>query len=393
MGEDSTPMTAKSTIAHLIASNFVGGPEKQILEHAKRLDPARFRFVLISFVESGTENELLTKAKEQGILTVALHTNHPFNPLAIVRLKRILEYHRIDILCSHGYKANVLGRLATWLRTIPLVAVSRGWTAENRKIRFYEWLDKLFLKFATHVVAVSDGQKEKILRLSLAAEKISVIHNAISLDVPSSPEPRNIRSELGLPADCVLVVTAGRLSPEKNHVGMIDVARIVCAQAPNVYFIIFGEGFLRSHLEDYLQMAELADRVLLPGFRKDLPAVLPEIDVFMLPSFTEGLPNVALEAFAARKPIVATAVGGTPEVVSHGESGFLAQPEEVSLLATYVSRLVADPKLRIEMGNRGFQHVRDIFGFEKQTCCYEELYLKISGNSTSRHQNISERDS
>ncbi len=383
-------MTEKLTVAHLIASNFVGGPEKQILEHAKRLDPDRFRFVLITFVENGGDNELLAKAEEQGVSTVALHTNHPFNPLAIARLKTILRENRVAILCSHGYKANVLGRLAAWLLDIPLLAISRGWTAESRKIRFYEWLDKIFLKVASHVVAVSAGQKDKILKLSIGPERVTVIHNAICLESPAGTVARCIRSELGLPRGSVLVVSAGRLSPEKNHAGMIDVARIVCPQAPEVYFIIFGEGFLRPHLENYLRMAELSRRVLLPGFRKDLPAILPEIDIFMLPSLTEGLPNVALEAFAARKPIVATSVGGTPEVVRHEFSGFLAKPDEVELLAGYVMRLVTDPPLRDEMGNRGFQHVRDTFGFEQQTRSYECLYRKISGKTARRRHSASD---
>lgn len=370
-------MTHPLVIAHLIATNFYGGPEKQIATHALRLDAERFRFTLFSFIEYERQNELVGIARSQGTSVVELHTGNPFNPRSIRQVADALKQHQVDLLCVHGYKANVIGRLASWLVGIPQISISRGWTAENPRIRFYEKLDRLFLRFTNHIVAVSHGQKKKILQLGISTEKISVIHNAINLENSVKPPEIGLRQQLGLPSDALVIASAGRLSPEKNYATMIEVARQICSSHPQAYFMVFGEGFLRPELAQKIESAGLQGRFLLPGFRKDLQSLLPEIDIFMLPSFTEGLPNVALEAFANKKPIVASAVGGTPEVVQHGVSGFLTTPEDVAGMVAGIQQLIADPGLRGKMGAAGYQYVAEYFDFAAQTAIYEKLYETV----------------
>lgn len=369
-------MTKQIGIAHLIATNFYGGPEKQILTHALQLKKDHFRFVLISFIDNGAQNELVEKARGQGVEVVEVHARSAFDPRTIGRITAILRSRGINVLCAHGYKANVIGRLASWLSKIPHIAVSRGWTAENNRIRLYEKLDRRFLHFANHIVAVSEGQKAKIVALRISSEKISVIHNAIDLKI--LPEVgTGIRAELGIPDDGILVMSAGRLSPEKNQLGMIEVAKRVVSQNNKVYFAIFGEGFLRKELEQQIRDSGIEHRFFLPGFRTDLQALYHGIDIFMLPSFTEGLPNVALEAFAAQKPVVATAVGGTPEVVRNGISGFLTTPDNIDSMAESLLLLASDSELRHRMGRSGYQHVSEQFTFEGQMVKYEKLYDQI----------------
>jgi glycosyltransferase involved in cell wall biosynthesis len=364
-------------IAHLIATNFYGGPEKQILTHALQLNKDRFHFVLISFIEKGQPNQLVDKARSNGVKVVEVPINNPFDPITISKIYGILRKYDIQILCAHGYKSNVIGRLASWLCGIPQISISRGWTAENRKIRFYEKLDKFFLKFTNHIVAVSHGQREKILALRISPSKVTVIHNAINLaEIPMTRE-RLLRKQLGLPENALIVASAGRLSPEKNYATMINVAKQVVSHNNSAYFVVFGEGFLRPELEAQIASSGLIGRFLLTGFRTDLQQVIQDIDIFMLPSFTEGLPNVVLEAFAANKPVVATRVGGTPEVVQDGISGFLTKPDETELMIQHVLMLLDDSLLRTKMGSAGYYFVQDKFGFEKQTKLYEELYVEI----------------
>lgn len=369
-------MIKPTAIAHLIATNFYGGPEKQIVTHALRLDKDRFRFVLISFIDNGAPNELVEIARERGVEVIEVHVRNAFDPRTIVKIAAILRNNKIDLLCAHGYKANVIGRLASWFTGIPQIAVSRGWTAENKRIRIYEKLDRWFLQFANHIVAVSEGQKAKIVSYGISYANISVIHNAIDLAMfPDSGT--QIRTELGIPNDGVVVASAGRLSPEKNQLGMIEVAKRVVNRNANVYFVIFGEGFLRKELEKSIREAGLESRFFLPGFRIDLQALYHDIDIFMLPSFTEGLPNVALEAFAAKKPIIASLVGGNPEVVQDEVSGYLTSPDDFSAMEARIIKLAADKSLRSKMGEAGQRFVEDRFAFEAQTRCYEQLYERI----------------
>lgn len=365
-------------VAHFIGTNFFGGPEKQIVTHAQLLDKSRYRIVLISFVENEQHNELLHNARKAGLDVVELHTVHAFDLSALLKLRQALSERGINLLCSHGYKANIIGRLASWGAGIPHLAVSRGWTAENRRIRFYEKLDKFFLRLADRVVAVSEGQRQKILKLGVNPDRVTVIHNAIDLSAADVSERNgSIRQELSIPEDAIFVASAGRLSPEKNQAAMIEAARIVCSKRKDVYFAVFGEGFLRAELEAAISKSGLEERFLLPGFTKDILAVFRGIDIFMLPSFTEGLPNVVLEAFAVRKPIVASNVGGIPEVVQHGVSGYLTAPDDVAAMAAHLIELSEKPALRQLMGQQGYAHVNDSFCFRLQTGLFEKLYESI----------------
>lgn len=364
-------------IMHLIASNFYGGPEKQIVTHLKRLEKSNLAASLTSFIE-GQENEILAVAEREQVRHHGIPMRGPLDFRALVKLFRLLVNDETDLVCAHGYKANVLGRIATWILRKPLVLVSRGWTAENARIRFYEKLDKMFLRFADHIVAVSAGQMDKILKLGVAAEKVSVIHNAIDLDaIPAPHDDSRLRRDLGIAPNTILVASAGRLSPEKNQLGMIKVAGMVRHQCPDVAFVILGEGFVRAELEQHIQDLGLEDCFFLPGFRKDLQQVLHEIDIFMLPSFTEGLPNVVLEAFAVKKPVVASRVGGTPEVVQHGISGFMAEPNETAVMADYLVQLCRNEALRKSMGEAGYINAHRNFDFSQQTLSYEDLYCKV----------------
>jgi glycosyltransferase involved in cell wall biosynthesis len=368
----------RRVIVHLIATNFVGGPEKQILQHGLRLSNGTdFDFCLISFIERGRLNELLERAGGQGLAARRLQTSNPFNPRVIIDLVRLLRSVDCSLLMTHGYKSNVVGWIASRKAGLPQVAVSRGWTAESWKIRAYEALDRMALRAMDQVVAVSEGQRQKLLAVGLDPERVRVIHNAINLHDVVQPSRKCLRAEFGLPDNALIVASAGRLSPEKNYSAMIEVARRICAHHEKACFIVFGEGFLRPELERKIAMAGLQGRFLLPGFRSDLPVLLPEVDIFMLPSLTEGLPNVVLEAFANRNPVVATAVGGTPEVVQHDVSGFLTTPDDVAGMVEALGKLIADSELRQRMGHAGYEYVAANFDFDSQTAAYERLYADV----------------
>ncbi|HYE67260.1 MAG TPA: glycosyltransferase family 4 protein [Anaerovoracaceae bacterium] len=285
----------------------------------------------------------------------------------------IIDRTRADIVCCHEPKSVFLANLIRLARrNVKIVGCSRGWTHENWKVRQYERIERFLLRYVDHVVAVSHGQKAKLLQVGVPDRKITVIHNAVEMkEVHGFCQ---LRVELGLPVDSVLIATAGRLSPEKNHIGMIEVAQHVVSEHSKAFFLVFGEGVLRKELEERVDAAGLHGRFLLPGFRIDLPNVLRQIDIFMLPSFTEGLPNVILEAYVARKPVVATDVGGTPEIVEEGKSGFVTKPGELKKMAGHVSRLVASPELRAAFGNAGYRHVQQHFNLDLQADRYARLY-------------------
>src|SRR5262249_41852201 len=195
--------------------------------------------------------------------------------------------------------------------------------------------DRFNLRWMDRVVCVSEGQAAKVRRAGAPAGRVVVIRNAIRAERFDDPDPVYRERLLGLfPAPPRRIVgAAGRLSPEKGFGMLIDAARRVIREDPAAGFVLFGDGALRGALARQVEAAGLAGRFVLAGFRADLDHYVPWLDVMALPSYTEGLPNVVLEACAAGVPVVATAVGGVPEVIADGENGHLVPPGDAKALA------------------------------------------------------------
>src|SRR5262245_14539104 len=351
-------------VVHLTASTFPGGPERQMLGLARAIrDHAETTF--LSFGESGRCRAFLSVCKQQGFDAVALEADTPRLGRAISEIADNLKRVGATVLCCHGYKADLLGRPAARRAGVPAVAVSRGWTGENLKVRLYEALDRLALRWLDRVVCVSEGQAVKVRRAGVPAERVVVIRNAIRADRFTDPDPqaRDVLQSLFASPRRHLVVAAGRLSPEKGFSVLVEAARRVVASSPDAGFVLFGDGALREALGRQIAAAGLAGAFVLAGFRGDLDRLLPAADLLVLPSYTEGLPNVVLEAFAAGVPVVATAVGGTPEVVEDGHSGFLVPPGDAPRLAQRVAELLANEARRRAMGQCGRWRVLQEFTF------------------------------
>ncbi|HXD85105.1 MAG TPA: glycosyltransferase [Urbifossiella sp.] len=374
-------------LVHLTASTFFGGPERQILGLAQRLRdaddfPEPISTTIASFAERGRCQAFVEEIRTQGFDAIRLANDFPSIRATLRELSQLLDRCQADVLFCHGYKADILGRIAARRVGIPAVAVSRGWTAENRKVRVYEWLDRRNLRFMDHVVCVSEGQAEKVRRwCSIPEERLSVIRNAARFEAASAREPASRERLLSFfhPREAVakIVLAAGRLSPEKGFGVLVEAAAAILRNDPATGFVLFGEGVLRPELERRIAELGIARRFLMPGFRHDLDALIGAADIVALPSFTEGLPNVALEASAAGVPVVATAVGGTPEVIADGVSGFLVPAGNPALLAAKVCELLGAADLRRSMGNSGRSWMRTLFTFEAQAASYMELIDRL----------------
>jgi glycosyltransferase involved in cell wall biosynthesis len=366
-------------VVHLTASTFFGGPERQMLGLARGLGPA-YRSVFLSFGEGGRCGTFLEEARRQGFEASALEHDTPHFRAAIRELAGWLERLRADVLCCHGYKADLLGRPAARLQKIPVVAVSRGWTGENFKVRLYEALDRLSLRWMDRVVCVSEGQAGKVRRAGVPARRVVVIRNAIRTERFNEVDPayrRKLHDAFAEPRHRI-VGAAGRLSPEKGFGVLVEAARRVAQTDPPVGFILFGDGPLRQALARQVAAAGLQNIFVLAGFRADLDRFLPFLDLLVLPSYTEGLPNVILEAFAAGVPVVATAVGGTPEVLEEGVSGYLVPPGDPRALAGRIHDALRSEAKRRAMGLCGRRRIAEAFTFDGQCLQYQRLFENLA---------------
>lgn len=368
-------------VVHLVASPFLGGPERQMIGLATTLAQA-CRTIFLSFSERGQCRPFLDEVRRQGFEAVELERNAPSYRAVMCEIAGHLRRQRADILCCHGYKPDILGWLAARQVGTPVIAVSRGWTAATFKVRINETLDRLVLRRMDRVVCVSEGQAIKVRRAGVTADRVIVIRNAIRTERFNHPDPAGrdrLRSLFDRPP-ARIVGAAGRLSPEKGFGVLITAAGRLAPDAPDVGFVIFGEGPLREELSRQIDAGGLAGRCLLAGFRDDLDGLLPHLDLLVLPSFTEGLPNVVLEAFAAGVPVVATAVGGTPEVVEDGVNGYLVPAGDPAALARRMRDVLDVEERRRAMGERGRDRVRNEFTFEVQSAQYQQLFADLVGS-------------
>ncbi len=367
-------------VVHLTASTFFGGPERQMLGLASHLPP-EFHTSFVSFSESGRCGEFLRTVDSHGFSAIELRNDTPRIWSAARELAGILTFQRADVLLCHGYKANLVGRMAARRAGVPAVAVSRGWTWENWKVRRYESLDRWHLAYMDHVVCVSAGQAAKVRACGVPNSKISVIRNAARLSAFADPDIVDLaRLTDHFPGDepvSPIILAAGRLSPEKGFDLFVEAAARVAKLSSSAGFVLFGEGPERAKLEAKVRELGLECRFVMPGFTKELDRFLPWADVLVIPSHTEGLPNVALEAAAAGLPVVATAVGGNPEVVVDEISGYLVPPGRADVLGERLARLVLDEGTRRRMGDAGRERMHAEFTFYAQATAYAELLERI----------------
>ena len=367
-------------ILHLTASTFFGGPERQMLGLAEHLGRP-FRSSFASFPEGGRCDEFLGKVRSSGFDATHLPADTPNVRAAVGGLSDHLRRVRADVLVTHTFKPNILGRVAARRVGIPCVAVSRGWTWENLKVRVYETMDRLNLRFVDRVVAVSDGQAARVRKAGVPSSRLAVIRNAARLNAFVTPDPAfrdRLRAFCSTDTQVShVVLAAGRLSPEKGFAVLVEAAADVLKTNPQCGFVLFGEGPERAALEARVRELGIVARFRMPGFTADLDKFLAFADVVVLPSFTEGLPNVALEASAAGVPVVATAVGGTPEVIADGQTGFLVPSGQPAAIADRLRQLLDSADLRARMGTAGRERMRAEFTFAAQAERYAELFHSL----------------
>ncbi len=368
-------------IVHLRASNFVGGPEHQLLRYADAERDGSIQIHLATFLGKREGVEFLRVAACRDLRVFSL-PSRDFGPRsALPALIRELRSRHVDLLCTHGYKADILGLIAGRLTGIRVVCFLRGWTGENSKIYLYETLDRFFLPLADRIVCLSENQAQRFRERHWGTSQIHIVPNAI--DLPNySPEQisgarRRLRELFGIPLNCAVIASAGRLSPEKGVGVFIDAAAQLTESDPNIRFLIFGDGALRAQLELKTKELGLTSYVRFAGFVPEVREFLPGLDILVNPSFSEEMPNIVLEAMAAAIPVVATSVGGVPEIAGPDQALSLVSPGNPRELAEAVSTLLGDRLYAIRLARQGLARVRQTYSPTRQRTQLRALYRDV----------------
>jgi glycosyltransferase involved in cell wall biosynthesis len=379
-------------VAQLMASPFVGGPERQVLGLAEALRPD-YDTVFLSFAEGGRSRPFLDEARRRGFEAVELAGNAPRVFRAAGEIALHLRRTGAAVLCCNGYKPDVVGWMAGRRAGVPVVGIAHGWTAATWKVRLNEAIDRRVMRHMDAVVCVSEAQAVRVRRAGVDPARVHVIRNAIDADAFGRPDPacRRLLEGMFTQAPQHIVAAGGRLSPEKGFDLYVDAAAEVARRDAEAGFVLFGDGPLREALEQRVRRHGLEGRFVLAGFRSDLRHLWPCCDLAVLSSHTEGLPVVVLEALAAGVPVVATAVGGTPEVIEDGRCGRLIPPGDVAALADGIGAALDDTAWRRQAGEFGRRRVREQFSFEGQADRYRELFEQLIGGEEFHQPDASAR--
>lgn len=363
----------------MIDSGGLYGAEKMLInlvaEQLKQgLEPT---ILSIGGAASGLK-ELETVCLDKSLPFKTVSFRKGFDFFAALRVIKWARENNFSLLHSHGYKPNILfGLIPIYFRKLPLIVTVHGHVKARfpTKIWFYEALDSIVLHFVQHVVFVANGMGDR----PKSTLKASTINNGI-------PE-QNINCFSGLPIEveqfldghCYLVMAAGRLSAEKGFDVLIEAFSGLRTKNKNVGLLIAGEGPERANLENIVKTHGLQDHIALPGYVSDIQSLMKKATVWTIPSYTEGLPIVLLEALKEKCPVVATSVGGIPEALDYGRAGFIVLPGDPDKLGSELMSAISDRITRKDKAQWGYEQFLKYYSSEKMAKQYYELYKdKIS---------------
>jgi glycosyltransferase involved in cell wall biosynthesis len=363
-------------VLQLISSGGFFGAETVLFQLALELKKQNEFSPLVAVTENVQRPhlEVAEECLKNGIETAILRCRRIFDPRPLAELRRLIKDHNIAVIHSHGYKADIYSFLATLGLGVPLVATCHNWVSNAPKMKVYEALDCFCLRHFDRVVAVSGAVMEKVIAGGIRRSKVTIVQNGISIErFERRSSSYEIRNELGITGKDPVIGTVGRISEEKGHRILLDVARDIIEQHPGALFLIVGDGPLRGRLEEQYSSSS----IIFTGVRNDVPELLQCMDIFALPSFTEGLPIALLEAMASGIPVIASRVGSIPIVVEDGATGLLIDPGNQTGLKQAIRHLLDNKIEAAKMAKNGQRSVVNRFSSKKMAEEYLGIYKSV----------------
>lgn len=370
---------APITVLQFTNTGVRAGVEEHILLLLRGLDRKHFKLLLVCRPELAAKfgSEL-----PDDVQLIPLRLHEPTAIAAAFRFARILRQNKVDILHSHMFQSSRLASPIGRVCGVPLIVETphvreqwrHGWFKGSHAI------DRLVGRFVDHYIAVSEANARYLAEeKGLPREKVRVIYNGCDLKRldHARPVPREMKRALGFGDVDPVLLLLGRLEPQKGHRVLLKALASVRREFPSIRLVCVGDGSLRQQLEQYTRAIELESAVRFVGFQPNVADWLALADISVLPSFYEGLPLVAVESLASERPVVATAVDGTNEVVVNEKTGLTIPPGDPEQLASAILRLLRQPKLAKELARAGRQWVLERFSQDRQIQLTQEFYLNI----------------
>jgi glycosyltransferase involved in cell wall biosynthesis len=370
-----------TTILHAIETSGPGGAEKMLISLVEHLDDHRYESIVCLPGDGWLNAEL----QARGVETMIRPQQPGLDAGWLIDLVKILRRRRVGLMHAQEFSMNTYCSAASALTGIPIVT-----TVQGKNYYPDRWRRRLAYRLVarqSRMVAVSDDIRRFLVkRVGVSEHRVTTIYNAIEPRAYRSDHSTRavIRRELGLGEGRPVIGTVGNLYPVKGHVHLLKAMAAVVARRPDAVCLILGRGELLGPLRQTAAELGVDRNVRFLGFREDVAKILRAMDLFVLPSLSEGLSLALLEAMAAGKAVVATAVGGNPEVVLNGHTGVLVPPEDAAALADAILLLLGDPALAGGLGESGRLRVDKEFSVTAMVQRYEALYAELLSSFSPR---------
>ncbi|MBN1150199.1 glycosyltransferase family 4 protein, partial [candidate division WOR-3 bacterium] len=372
----------KMRIIQIITKLEKGGAQLTVLEIMRKKKN--------SMLITGKDGVLLPEALKRfkGRVFIAKDLVRNVDPirdfLALIQIMKTLNKLKKERRClvhTNSSKAGLLGRWASIVLNIPCVHTVHGWSFNPHQKKIFRnlaiILEKITSYFTSQIVVVTTQDIEKGLEFKIGKkEKYSLARAVTDLDPFRISPVENLRKKLGFPENCPLVGSVSNFKPQKAPLDFIETAEKVVKKTENVIFFIAGGGPLLSKSKKLAKTLGIEDKIFFLGWRDDIPDLMRVMDVFLLVSLWEGLPQVVLQAMAAGKPVVVTAVDGSKEIVINGVNGFLVRPQNPEEAAEKILSLINDEHLRGRIGSQAFKTVERGFSIQEMMEALENVWIK-----------------
>jgi glycosyltransferase involved in cell wall biosynthesis len=355
-----------------------GGPEKTILVGAARSDSRRFKVTVCYIRDLRDEIFALDRlAAGLGVDYVEVHERHSFDPKIWPALRRLVRERRIDIVHGHDYKTNLLAFLLARAEGIVPLGTSHGWTGQTtREKLIYYPADRWLLGHFPRVIAVSSEIADRLIDAGARRDRVTTVLNGIDTDT-FQRDPQRVgpaRASFNLPPSTIVVGSVGRLERQKRFDILIEAVALLREQKRDVTLVLAGAGSLAEALRSAARQHGVADACVFAGHRTDIVDVLHAFDLFVQSSEYEGTPNCVLEAMAVGVPVVATAVGGTAELIDNQVHGLLVPPHNPAALAAAIAVALDDRETTARRAAAARQRTEQQFSFDARMRKVESIY-------------------
>jgi len=374
----------KIRVLHIIDQYKIGGPGKTILNSARFIDKQRYEIHIGAFVpDLSVGTELSRKVEDEKIPHVFLPDVRGLSIRNILRLRSYIRKNRIDIYHCHGYKSEIYAHLLKVFYGSPVfVATYHGWITNSMSMKFKVKATQLFSFLLDGIIAVAEDVYAKLPMSAKTFTQCRVIHNAIVIEDYTEDNCRKeVRSQNGIDDGEFVVGVIGRMSPEKGGYEAIDAISYLNRIGIKVRLMMVGDGPLKNELESYAMKQKLSAMVIFTGHVHPVRNLYAALDMVVSPSYTEGISNVILEAMTLRKPVVATAIGGTPEIIQNGINGMLVPSRDAKTIGDAIATLIQKPDLVTGLTKAGYSTIIEHFEFSKRMLKVESFYENVQARS------------